>query len=77
MEHVLPSELDTNFHFHWITLIIHVKNTKQDLVETTLLKLKDLRIIGLTGFGFIILRCASRSLVIRWDLEEQREMINH
>ena len=51
MEHVLPSELDTNFHFHWITLIIHVKNTKQDLVETTLLKLKDLRIIGLTGFG--------------------------
>ena len=26
---------------------------------------------------FIILRCASRSLVIKWDLEGQRKMINH
>ena len=26
---------------------------------------------------FIIWRCASRSLVIRWDLEGQRKMINH
>ena len=26
---------------------------------------------------FIILRCPSRSLVIRWDLEGQRQMINH